>query len=282
MVSKPRGAPGCLPASIPWFVIFFTIIVAIAAILALVGWPNIDNVTCLLTLSVALQESQYQAMTGPLQGSRRCKTHHCHRHNNTQFHCLHYSPCRRCQKWKNLMVNDTQECNKGQIGEVYIFFAYTMHWGRAENPYGGFPLQVWVSRPFTISIIPLVNNAKNRRPLRRSSSANATGITQRVVCKIFTHATRDSGAENLVDQMGRNVGLPLTMVGSGLRVPGNCNIWQHWWTKPGKTTGQHLCGTFRPCVPPSTTNFWTNRGGLMTTELMHPHGIGCIVRHHLP
>jgi hypothetical protein len=50
---------------------------------------------------------------------------------------------------------------------------------------------------------------------------------QRVVCKIFTHATRDSGAENLVDQMGRNVGLPLTMVGSGLRVPGNCNIWQH-------------------------------------------------------
>ena len=115
MVSGPRGTPGCLPASIPWSINFSVIVAIVAAVLALVGWPNIDNVTCLLTLPITLWGSKYQAMAGPLRGSRRSyKTPHCHRHYNTQYHCLHCPHCRRCQKQKNLTVNDTQECKKGQ------------------------------------------------------------------------------------------------------------------------------------------------------------------------
>ena len=58
--------------SIPWFVnIFLTVIVVMATVLAPVRWPNIDDVTCLLAPSVALQGSQYQAMDRQLQGSRR-------------------------------------------------------------------------------------------------------------------------------------------------------------------------------------------------------------------
>ncbi len=70
----------------PWaflgFSFFPAVIVTIDAILAPIGWPNIDNITCLLSHPVALWGSQYQAMLGPLQGSRRsCKTLLCHDHN---------------------------------------------------------------------------------------------------------------------------------------------------------------------------------------------------------
>jgi hypothetical protein len=47
------------------------------------------------------------------------------------------------------------------------------------------------------SIAPLVEDAKNGRLSQRSSSMNATGITRRVICIIFTHTMRGSGAENL-------------------------------------------------------------------------------------
>ena len=68
MVYGPRGAPGW-PVSTPWFVnFFFAVIVAITTTLAPIGWPNIDNVTCLLTPSVALPGSQYQETDKPLQG----------------------------------------------------------------------------------------------------------------------------------------------------------------------------------------------------------------------
>ncbi len=50
MVSGLRGAPGCSPASIPCLLkILCTVIAIIAANLEPVGWPNIDEVTCLLT-----------------------------------------------------------------------------------------------------------------------------------------------------------------------------------------------------------------------------------------
>jgi hypothetical protein len=106
----------------------FSIIVAITAILAPVGWSNIKDINCLLTLPVALWGGQYQATAGPLQGIRRsCKTPHCHHHNNTQYRCLHCPPCQRCQKQKSLIVNyNTQECNNIIIGVVYKFLAYTM------------------------------------------------------------------------------------------------------------------------------------------------------------
>ena len=65
MVYGPRGAPGW-PVSTPWFVkFFFAVIVAITTTLAPIGWPNIDNVTCLLTPSVALPGSQYQEFGKP-------------------------------------------------------------------------------------------------------------------------------------------------------------------------------------------------------------------------
>jgi hypothetical protein len=136
MVSKLQDAPGCSPACIPWFVIFFAIIVAIAAILAPVGWPNIDNYTCLLTLHVALWRSQYQAITGPLQGIRRsCKAPDCHCHNSTQeYHRLHCPPCRQHQKWKNLLVNDTQECNKGQNWSCLHIFCLPDALGQSRDP----------------------------------------------------------------------------------------------------------------------------------------------------
>ena len=83
MVSGPRGTPGCLPASIPWFLeILFTLIAMITPVLAPVGWSNINKVTCLFPPSVALQGSQYQMTDGPLQGGHRCwKICHCHHHN---------------------------------------------------------------------------------------------------------------------------------------------------------------------------------------------------------
>jgi hypothetical protein len=53
---------------------FFAIIAALATGLAPIWLPNIDDVTCLLTLPVALQRSQYQVMAVPFQGSQRsCK-----------------------------------------------------------------------------------------------------------------------------------------------------------------------------------------------------------------
>ena len=64
MVYGPRGAPGCLPASTPWFTkFFFAVIVAIATTLAPIGWPNIDNVTCLLTPSVAYRGASIKRRT---------------------------------------------------------------------------------------------------------------------------------------------------------------------------------------------------------------------------
>ena len=66
-----------------------SVIVTIATTLALVGWPNINDVTCLLTPSVALQWSQYQETDEPLQGGCRCwKIPHCHHHNQFTHHCL--------------------------------------------------------------------------------------------------------------------------------------------------------------------------------------------------
>ena len=106
MVYGPRGAPGCLPASTPWFVkFFFAVIVAIATTLAPIGWPNIDNVTCLLTPSVALPGSQYQETDKPLQGGRRCwKIPHCHHHNQFTSHHLYCPPRQRRRKRKTLAL----------------------------------------------------------------------------------------------------------------------------------------------------------------------------------
>ena len=68
---------------------FSAVIVTITTASALVGWPNINNVTCLLTPPIALQGSQYQETDEPLQGGRRCwKIPHCHHHNQFTHHCL--------------------------------------------------------------------------------------------------------------------------------------------------------------------------------------------------
>jgi hypothetical protein len=114
-----------------------------------------------------------------------------------------------------------------EIGVVYVFGAYTMLRGRTKNPHSGFPLQVPSSCPFTISITPLVNNARIRRSSWRSSSTNASGITQKVIWKIFTHTTCSSGAENFVNQMGGAIGLFSIMVGSGSRVLVHCSNRRH-------------------------------------------------------
>jgi hypothetical protein len=72
MVPRHQGKLVCLRPSILWFIhIFFTIIVAIAIILAPLGWSNINDVTCILTSSVALREIWYQVTDGPVQGSSR-------------------------------------------------------------------------------------------------------------------------------------------------------------------------------------------------------------------
>jgi len=106
MVYRPRGTPGCLPASTPWFTKFlFAVIVAIATTLSPIGWPNIDNVTCLLTPSVALPGSQYQETDKPLQGGRRrWKIPHRHHHNQFTSHHLYCPPRRRRRKRKTLAL----------------------------------------------------------------------------------------------------------------------------------------------------------------------------------
>ncbi len=106
MVYGPRGTPRCLPASTPWFIkFFFAVIVAIATTLAPIGWPNIDNVTCLLTPSVALPGSQYQETDKPLQGGRRrWKIPHRHHHNQFTSHHLFCPPRRRRRKRKTLAL----------------------------------------------------------------------------------------------------------------------------------------------------------------------------------
>ena len=71
-----------------------------------VGWPNIDNVTCLLTPSVALQGSQYQEKDRPLQGVCRCwKIPHCHHHSQFTHHHVYCPPCQRRQKLKTLALD---------------------------------------------------------------------------------------------------------------------------------------------------------------------------------
>jgi hypothetical protein len=91
---------------------------------------------------------------------------------------------------------------------------------------GKYPIAITIINCNIIAFTaPLVNNTKNRRPSRRTSSTNASWITPRVVCIFFTHTTRGSGGvENFVNQMGEYIGLPLTMVGSGLRVPAHCGV----------------------------------------------------------
>ena len=105
MVYGPRGAPGW-PVSTPWFLkFFFAVIVTIATTLVPIGWPNIDNVTCLLTPSVALPGSQYQETDKPLQGGRRCwKIPHCHHHNHFTSHRLYYPPRWGRRKRKTLAL----------------------------------------------------------------------------------------------------------------------------------------------------------------------------------
>ncbi len=114
MVSGLLGTPGCLLASIPWFINFFAIIFAFANGLAPIGQPNINNVTCRLTLPSALWRSQYQVMAGPFRGSRRsCKTPHCHHHYQFHHYCIYFLPCGSCcKKWKTLMEIIVHECNR--------------------------------------------------------------------------------------------------------------------------------------------------------------------------
>ncbi len=77
----------------------------ITTTLAPIGWPNIDNVTCLLTPSVALRGSQYQEMDKPLQGGHRCwKIPHCQHHNQFTPHCLYCPSHRRRRKRKTLAL----------------------------------------------------------------------------------------------------------------------------------------------------------------------------------
>jgi hypothetical protein len=113
MVSGPQGTPGCSPASIPRFGnLFLSVIIAIAFILAPARWTNIDNCTCLLTPSVALQGSQYQAMDGPLQGrSRSYKIPHNHHHDQFLHYCLQCLPPQRCCKW-NSSPPDPSKCHQ--------------------------------------------------------------------------------------------------------------------------------------------------------------------------
>jgi hypothetical protein len=100
-------------ASIPWFVIFFAVIVASATGLALARQPNIDDVTCLLTLPIALRQSQYQVMAGPFQGSRRSsKTPHFHHHYQFYHHCLYCLPCQCRKKWNILTEIIVHKCNR--------------------------------------------------------------------------------------------------------------------------------------------------------------------------
>jgi hypothetical protein len=64
---------------------------------------------------------------------------------------------------------------------------------------GKYPIATTIINLNIIAFLaPLVNDTKNRRPLRRISSTNASGITTRVVCIFFTHTMHGSGGvENL-------------------------------------------------------------------------------------
>ncbi len=297
--------------------------------MAPVGWPNIDNDTCLLTLPVALRRSQYQAMAEPLQGSRRsCKTPQCHRHNNTQkYHHLHCPPCQRRQKLKSLLVNNTQECSKGQNWSCLCTFCLHNALGRRrdhswQHPFPSFivmslyclhctPCQKRQKRKTLTDIIIhkcnsdhpkscLQNfhphNAQQRsaelgkpngwecwaatddggvriegsgalqrvaisksrlqkcHPHHRRQWSAELGISNKWECwaaadnggvrikgtralrrvailksrlKNFHPHKRSSEAQNSVNPMGGNVGLPLAMVLSGLKVPRHCGGWQY-------------------------------------------------------
>jgi hypothetical protein len=63
---------------------------------------------------------------------------------------------------------------------------------------GKYPIATTIINLDIITFIALlINNTKNRRP-RRASSTNASGITLRLVCIFFTHTTRgNGGVENL-------------------------------------------------------------------------------------
>jgi len=84
----------------------------------------------------------------------------------------------------------SMNCNRDHpMSHLHIFHPQTPSSG-AENS----TITNFIIIP---SIAPLVNEAKNGRPLWKTSSTNASGIIQRVVCIFVTHTTHSSGAENL-------------------------------------------------------------------------------------
>jgi hypothetical protein len=85
--------------------------------------PLAVDVTCLLTLLVALWQRQYQVMARPLGGSRRSyKTPHCHHHYQFDHHHLYCPPCQRRKKRKTLTEFIVRECNRVSSGSLLQIF----------------------------------------------------------------------------------------------------------------------------------------------------------------
>ncbi len=242
MVSGPRDAPGYLPASIPWFVNFFTVIIATAAALAPDGWPSIDDVTCLLTPSIALWGSQYQETDGPLQGGHRCwKILNCHHHNQFTHNCLYWPPRQRSQKWKIPalyfpMVKILSKLHENLLR--YIIYRAVLPFTQLQEV----SYHSWMQEGRRCWKIPYCHHHNQshhhclccppcqRRQKQKTLAENITIVVPSkltndrpptVLPLVKSHSSGwfDAVACSSVNQMGRNVRLQLKMVGSGLRVP---------------------------------------------------------------
>ncbi len=192
-----------------------------------VGCPNIVAFTCLLTIPVALRRSQHQVMAGPLWGSRRsCKTPNCHHHYQFHHHCLYCPPCRHRKTRKTLAEIMVHECNRVLPRSLLQIF----------NPHD---VGQWSRELVGLELEPRIRSWANLggRCCYFVKSKHLHHPHHPLIIHLPRHCCK--GISNEQEHWAAvNVGELWS------RVLAHCGGWRHrQWTKSGKTTWEHLCGT---------------------------------------
>ena len=193
-----------------------------------------------------LQEVSYCSR---MQGKRRCwKIPHCHHHNQSHHHHLHCPPCQQRQKQKTLAENITHKCISNHPKSCLNIF---------------YPLNVW--QWWSRELMSLELQFRIRSGTNSSIRCCYFVKLKHLHCphqRLIIHLPhpwskcQSNGREHRA-----------TIEDGGVRIKGTGTL--RWLTistivNKCKIYWQHLCRTFQPCVPPSTTKSRISRRGPTT------------------